>query len=47
MIKMKQTCPHAELQIVKNSGHNIHFEKPFDFHVYIYKFLTRTMEKNL
>ncbi len=47
MSEMKQTNPNAELQIVKSSGHNMHFEKPSIFQAHIYNFLTNTREKHL
>jgi 2-succinyl-6-hydroxy-2,4-cyclohexadiene-1-carboxylate synthase len=47
MSAMKKSNANAELQIVKSSGHNIHFEKPSIFHGYIYNFLTGTRERHL
>jgi 2-succinyl-6-hydroxy-2,4-cyclohexadiene-1-carboxylate synthase len=47
MSAMNQTSPNAELQIVKSSGHNTHFENPSVFYTHIYNFLTSTREKYL
>jgi 2-succinyl-6-hydroxy-2,4-cyclohexadiene-1-carboxylate synthase len=44
MSEMQQLCPHAELQLVKQAGHNIHFEKPLVFLQYISNFLSQIQE---
>ena len=46
MSEMSRYCPESIFQIIKNSGHNIHFEQPLVFVDYVYKFLTGSREKD-
>jgi 2-succinyl-6-hydroxy-2,4-cyclohexadiene-1-carboxylate synthase len=45
MSEMKRLCPGSVLQIIKDAGHNSHFEKPLVFLQYISNFLDQIQEK--
>jgi 2-succinyl-6-hydroxy-2,4-cyclohexadiene-1-carboxylate synthase len=39
--EMSDLCETAEICIIKNCGHNVHFEKPQEFYEQLYKFLIK------
>ena len=44
--EMAQACPKAQLQIIDNAGHNVHFERPAAYIEKIHHFLNRSKENH-
>ena len=39
--EMSDLCERAEISIIKNCGHNVHFEQPLEFYEQLYNFLKK------